>query len=275
MNNFVTRTASGLVFIVLLLAGLIAHPFGFALLMLAIIIIGMKEFYAMSPSGRFAALDAMGYIAGASTFGLFFSLNFWQIQPTFFLLLTLPALAIFIVELYSKSRQPSLDIANVMLGILYVALPFSLMNLLVLRSGNYDYRLLLSFFIFLWTNDVGAYCFGVLFGRHKLFERISPKKSWEGFFGGLIATLAAALVLSSIWGESYGAALPAWLIFAAVVSITCTFGDLVESMFKRSAGLKDSGTIMPGHGGVLDRFDGALTAFPCALTYIEISGYFG
>lgn len=274
MNNFVTRTASGVVFIILLLAGLILHPFGFALLMLAIIIIGMKEFYAMFPSGRSATIDVLGYITGIAAFSLFFASGFGLIRPSVFLVLVFPALAIFVVELYSKSQNPSLDIANVMLGILYVALPFSLMNLLVLHGGNYDYRLLLSFFIFLWANDVGAYCFGVLFGRRKLFERISPKKSWEGFFGGLITALAAAFALSSIWGERYGAALTAWLIFAAVVSITCTFGDLIESMFKRSAGIKDSGSIMPGHGGVLDRFDGALTAFPSALVYIELSGYF-
>ena len=273
MNNFATRTVSGAVFLLLLLAGIVFHPFGFAVLMLVLIVIGMNEFYSMFSYGRSGAVGTLGYFTGIATFALFFASGFLTIRPTIFLVLVFPVVAIFVAELYSKSDKPSVDIANILLGVLYVALPFSLTNLLVLRGGNYDYRLLLSFFVFLWANDVGAYCFGMMFGRHKLFERISPKKSWEGFFGGLIAASAAAFVLSSIWGERYDKALSSWAALAAIVSIASTFGDLVESMFKRSAGVKDSGAIMPGHGGVLDRFDGALAAFPCALVYLKLSGF--
>ena len=276
MNNFATRTVSGVIFILLLLAGVVFHPFGFAALMLAIIIIGMNEFYSMFPSGCSGTVKILGYFTGIATFGLFFMSGFGLIRPAIFLVLTILVLAIFVAELYSKSDKPSADIANILQGVLYVALPFSLTNLLVLSNGNYDYRLLLSFFIFLWANDVGAYCFGKLFGRngkHKLFERISPKKSWEGFFGGMGAALISAFILTLIWGERYDKTLISWLIFAMIVSVTSTFGDLIESMFKRSAGVKDSGAIMPGHGGILDRFDGALTAFPCSLVYLELSGF--
>jgi phosphatidate cytidylyltransferase len=152
-------------------------------------------------------------------------------------------------------------------------LPFALTTELTLHEGNYDYRIFLALFIFLWSNDVGAYCFGMMFGRkgkHKLFERISPKKSWEGFFGGIIVSLLAALVLSSVWGERYIFNQIHWFALALIVSLSGSFGDLAESMLKRSAGVKDSGKIMPGHGGILDRFDSALFAFPFALTYIYL-----
>ena len=271
MNNFAIRTVSGVVFIILLLSGVVLHPLGFAALTLAIIITGMYEFYSMFPAVRSGLLKTLGYLTGMALFLMFFALGFgWLASPKIFLAMVFPVAAIFVAELYAKSDTPVAEIATVLLGAVYVALPFALMNMLVFRENIYDYRPLLSFFIFLWTNDVGAYCFGMLFGRHgrhKLFERISPKKSWEGFFGGLAAAAGAAFVLSAVWGERYGAALTHWIALAIIISLAGTFGDLAESMFKRSAGIKDSGKIMPGHGGMLDRFDGALLAFPCALTY--------
>jgi phosphatidate cytidylyltransferase len=181
--------------------------------------------------------------------------------------------ALFVAELYSGAEKPFAMIAAVLTGTVYVALPFSLLAELALSNGNYDYRIVLSLFIMLWSNDVGAYCFGLMFGRggkHKLFERLSPKKSWEGFWGGLIAALSAGAVLHSAWDDRYSFGLFHWLMLSAVVSIAAVFGDLAESMLKRSAGIKDSGHIMPGHGGILDRFDGALLAFPCAMAYINI-----
>jgi phosphatidate cytidylyltransferase len=271
MNNFAIRTVSGVVFIILLLSGIVLHPFGFAALTLAIIVVGMYEFYSMFPVVRSGFVKILGYFVGITLFLMFFALGFgWISSCRIFLALAFPVVAIFIAELYAKSEAPAAEIATVLLGAVYVALPFALMNMLVFRENVYDYRPLLSFFIFLWANDVGAYCFGMMFGRHgrhKLFERISPKKSWEGFFGGLAAAAGAAFILSSVWGERYDAARTQWIVLAVIISLAGTFGDLTESMFKRSVGVKDSGKIMPGHGGALDRFDGALIAFPCALAY--------
>jgi phosphatidate cytidylyltransferase len=271
MNNFAIRTVSGAVFIILLLSGIVLHPFGFAAMTLAIIVAGMYEFYSMFSVVRSGFVKILGYFVGMALFLIFFAMGAgWISSSKIFLALIFPVVAIFIAELYAKSEAPAAEIATVLLGVIYVALPFALMNILVFRENVYDYRPLLSFFIFLWANDVGAYCFGMLFGRHgrhKLFERISPKKSWEGFFGGLAAAAGAAFILSSVWGERYGVALTHWIVLAVIISLAGTFGDLAESMFKRSAGVKDSGKIMPGHGGALDRFDGALIAFPCALAY--------
>jgi phosphatidate cytidylyltransferase len=271
MNNFTVRTVSGVVFIILLLSGIILHPFGFAALTLAIIVAGMYEFYSMFPVVQSGFVKILGYFVGMALFLMFFALGYgWISSSKIFLALIFPVVAVFVAELYVKSDTPAAEIAAVLFGTVYVALPFALMNVLVFRENVYDYRPLLSFFIFLWANDVGAYCFGMLFGRHgrhKLFERISPKKSWEGFFGGLAAAAGAAFILSSVWGERYETALMQWIVLAVIISLAGTFGDLAESMFKRSAGVKDSGKIMPGHGGALDRFDGALLAFPCALAY--------
>lgn len=281
MNNLITRTISGIVFLAILISGIIFHPFGFGALFLFIIIVGLHEFYGMLLPKTFCIRKVLGYITAISTFSVFYAKNLGVIGSGYFWFLIIPVAALFIAELYSKSEKPFENIAYTLLGVIYIALPFSLVTELTFTEGNYDYRILLSFFIILWCNDVGAYCFGMLFGRsgkHKLFERISPKKSWEGFWGGVIVALAAGYILYTIWGEKYEIMsrfnflqhMGHWIVMAAIVSIFGTFGDLTESMLKRSVGVKDSGKIMPGHGGILDRFDGALIAFPCAIAYLHI-----
>lgn len=223
--------------------------------------------------GTFSFGKISGYMAAIVLFMLFYAKGYGLIAINYFWILVVPVAGVFIAELYSASETPFRNIAYVLTGVIYIALPFSLTTEISFRNSQYDHRLLLSLFIFLWSNDVGAYCFGMMFGRkgkHKLFERISPKKSWEGFFGGIIAVLSAAFILSSVWGERYGFAAVHWYVIALITSLLATFGDLTESMLKRSVNVKDSGKIMPGHGGILDRFDSALIAFPCALAYIYI-----
>jgi phosphatidate cytidylyltransferase len=172
-----------------------------------------------------------------------------------------------IAQLYQKDEKPFLPVAYTLLGILYIAVPLSLFNLL----GVHHRPVLLGLFIILWSSDVGAYVFGMLFGqkgKHKLFPSISPKKSWEGFIGGLLTALAAGYVLLSVNMLPYG--LMHVLIISLLIAVFGVFGDLVESMLKRSVGVKDSGHIMPGHGGLLDRFDAALFALPVTLFYLKI-----
>lgn len=183
---------------------------------------------------------------------------------------------LFISGLYTKSDDSVNDWAYTMLSQMYIALPLSTINVIAFRQAadglNYYYYLLpLSIFIFLWTNDTGAYCTGSLFGKHKLFPRISPAKSWEGSIGGGILVLIVASVMYFIesQGENLsGLNLIEWLGLGLVVVVFGTWGDLVESLLKRTLGIKDSGYILPGHGGILDRLDSSLMAIPASVVYL-------
>ena len=182
---------------------------------------------------------------------------------------------LFISELYTKAPNPINNWAYTMLSQMYIALPFSMINVVAFHSTGdahvYDYLLPLSIFIFLWTNDTGAYISGSLLGRHKLFPRVSPGKSWEGSIGGGLLVLAVAALVGYLANSSEGdhtLSIPAWMGLGLVVVFFGTWGDLVESLFKRTLGIKDSGNILPGHGGMLDRFDSSLMAFPAAVVYL-------
>ena len=186
---------------------------------------------------------------------------------------------LFISELYLKQNNPINDWAYTMFGQMYIALPFAMLNVVAFEMGSdgqtvtYDMLLPLSIFIFLWTNDTGAYCSGSLFGKHKLFPRISPAKSWEGSIGGglLVIAVAAAIGYFANQGvaeENVRLSIFGWMGLGIVVAIFGTWGDLVESLFKRTLGIKDSGNILPGHGGMLDRFDSSLLAIPAAVIYL-------
>jgi len=183
---------------------------------------------------------------------------------------------LFVSELYTRNENAIHDWAYTMLSQMYIALPFSMINVLAFRQApdgdiHYYYLLPLSVFIFLWTNDTGAYCSGSLLGKHKLFPRISPAKSWEGSIGGALFVLIVAAVVGYLESQSNalsGLTIVQWLGLGLVVTVFGTWGDLVESLFKRTLGIKDSGNILPGHGGMLDRFDSSLMAIPASVVYL-------
>ncbi len=175
-------------------------------------------------------------------------------------------------ELFLMEKNPVHDWAYTMLSQMYIALPFSTINVLAFQEtpngAAYNYLLPLSVFIFLWVNDTGAYCTGSLFGRHKLFPRVSPGKSWEGSIGGGVFVIIAAIVIGLLSGNGSNAlSIGVWIGLGLVVVVFGTLGDLVESLFKRTLGVKDSGNILPGHGGMLDRFDSSLMAIPASVVY--------
>ena len=171
------------------------------------------------------------------------------------------------IKLYKKTeRKPFTNIAFTFLGIFYVAVPFSLLNIGAFHDGRYHYEIIFGCLFILWASDTGAYFAGTLFGKRKLFERISPKKSWQGFFGGALLALVFAYGLSQYF-DIFTA--NQWVIIGLIIIIAGTYGDLVESLLKRSIEIKDSGTALPGHGGFLDRFDSLLLATPFVWLYVN------
>jgi phosphatidate cytidylyltransferase len=198
-----------------------------------------------------------------------------------YFLVMLPLLVIILVtELFRKQERPFDSLAHTIFALIYIAVPLSLFpfsafsktgisSIIPPGSIVFSPGVIVGFFLLLWANDTGAYLIGISLGKHRLMERISPKKSWEGFFGGLVISALAAWLISE-WLDIQGAG--GWIVIALIISITGTFGDLIESMLKRSMGVKDSGTIMPGHGGFLDRFDSAIVSFPLVYLFIALFG---
>jgi phosphatidate cytidylyltransferase len=185
-----------------------------------------------------------------------------------YIFLSVPAaIAICIVELFRKKEHPFINLAFTYFGILFIIIPFCFFTALAFIGNTFSFHFPLAFMLMLWANDTGAYLCGVNFGKHKLFERHSPKKTWEGFIGGLLTCLVAACIISTRFADL---PLLEWAGFSLIVAVAGTFGDLFESMLKRSIAIKDSGSILPGHGGLLDRFDGLLFAAPLVFIYLYI-----
>jgi phosphatidate cytidylyltransferase len=223
---------------------------------------------------------APGIITGTATYVMATLIAAGVIPKNAFLILIPMMLIIMVVELYRKQDKPFDSLAHTFFSVLYTAIPFSMFPFSAfLRTGLnsilpheniiFSPGIIIGFFLLLWANDTGAYLTGITFGKHKLMERISPKKTWEGFFGGVVTAVLIAWLLSGWLGVIDNIH---WAIIAVIISVAGTYGDLVESMLKRSIGVKDSGTIMPGHGGFLDRFDSAIISFPLVYLFISLFG---
>lgn len=209
-----------------------------------------------------------GTFCGVFIFTLSFLIEYGKISYVFYYLIFPIVSCLYMIKLYKKfERKPFTNIAYTFLGILYIAVPFSLLNIAVFEEGHYNFEIILGCLLILWASDTGAYFAGTFFGKRKLFERISPKKTWEGFFGGAVLALIFAYGLSWYF-HTYD--LVQWLMIGLIIIVGGTFGDLVESLLKRSIEIKDSGNSIPGHGGFLDRFDGLLISAPFILAYLKI-----
>lgn len=244
------------------------HPLVFLAVFIFILILGMIEFYRMCSTAESRPMTGSGIATGIILFLAFFLTRYAGADSRVFLLIPASALILLIVPMFQLKNQPLLSASFTFLGIVYVGLPVAVFNLLAYHpyTNGFDYQVILFLFLILWLNDTGAYITGKLFGKHKLFPRISPKKSWEGLAGGLLMAFLVTWLSKPLFPEIPG--LHLWILCPIIV-ITGTFGDLVESSWKRAAGVKDSGKLMPGHGGILDRFDSLIFAAPAA--YITIT----
>jgi phosphatidate cytidylyltransferase len=269
VNNFLTRTITGALFALVLCAAILIHPIAFMALFGIIGIIGMNEFYRLFSHAEYKPNVLAGSLAGL-VFYLLLCGYLANLYPVSLILLIIPFIsAVFIAELYTKHAKPFQNIAITLLGVIYVVVPFSLLVITgFTQSGlsNYNPTIILGFFFLLWTSDTGAYLVGISFGKHRLFPRISPKKSWEGFFGGLVFTLIVSWVISKYFTVI---SLTDWVIIALIIGIFGVLGDLIESLLKRSFDTKDSGNILPGHGGILDRFDSVIFSAPLVFLYFQ------
>ena len=276
MKNFIVRTITAVFFVAAIVTSFL-NPRAMTLLFAIVTGMTIWEFAGLVNERPNVTINRfISTVAGVYLFLAVAGYNSGLTPATVFIPYLVSIIYLMVAELYLKAEDPIHDWAYTMLSQLYIALPFSLLNVLAYRSNGYDiqysYLAPLAVFAFLWINDAGAYCVGSLLGRHKLFPRISPGKSWEGSIGGgLLVCVVAALVW--YYTEQYGVndlglSVYEWVGLGIVIVVFGTWGDLIESLFKRTIGIKDSGNVLPGHGGMLDRFDSTLMAVPAAVVYL-------
>ena len=277
MNNFIVRTITGVLFVAVLVCSFL-RPQAMVLLFALITGLTIWEFTGLVNDREKVTVNRMiSTVAGVYFFFAVAGFSSDLTPSAVFIPYLVSIIYLMVAELYLKNEDPIHDWAYTMMAQLYIALPFSLLNTLAFHSTpqgfvTYDAVLPLSVFVFLWMNDTGAYLCGSLLGKHKLFPRISPGKSWEGSIGGGILVMAVAVLVWYLTDQyqlnQLGLTAIEWAGLGLTVVIFGTWGDLVESLFKRTLGIKDSGNILPGHGGMLDRFDSSLLAIPAAVVYL-------
>ena len=271
MKEFIVRSLTGVVYVALIIVGIVVNAYTFLTLFSIIILLCLWEFYGLINERKRARINLWYNCFGG--FLLFISTYLYAsgiFNHTIFFSYLLYIVILLVVELYEKQQDPIHHLAYVLFGQCYIALPISLLNFIVfpVAEANYYPLFLLSLFVFIWVSDSNAYLVGVRWGKHRLFERISPNKSWEGFFGGL----AFAILLSQFFAAKTELEISSWhwVGLAVVVVAFATWGDLIESLIKRSLGVKDSGKLLPGHGGLLDRLDSLLLAIYGMLFYLGL-----
>lgn len=269
MKDIYIRSLTGIVFLTVVIGSILLNPLAFLIVFSVFNFIGLKEFGRLAmPSKQSSSATTEYYIFGTAIYTIIGSAGLGYIDVRFTAIIFVILFIQIAIELYRKDPQWK-NIATIITGYIYIAVPFGLMNSLF-YSGAIDQSqsgILIGMFVIIWTSDVFAYLSGSMIGKHKLMERISPKKTWEGSTGGLVFALLAAYLISIFVPQLN---LFEWLILSVIIVISGTLGDLVESLLKRNAGVKDSGTIFPGHGGVLDRFDAVIFATPMVFVFINL-----
>lgn len=287
LKTFTTRTITAAIFVAVLLSCICFNYISFIGLFFVVSIWGLYEFYQLSEKTGAKPYKIIGYISGISMFcySIISNSNFSycfsteKILPFIFVFI----FCVFIIGLFDDDQNTTLNITHTITGLVYTVLPFMiLVNISCFdkaytfnnHTGNwyediapYNFHYILGIILLIWVSDVGAYLVGNFIGKHKLYERISPGKTWEGTVGATIITIGCSFIIAKWFPELV---LIHWIVISVIICVFGTIGDLVESMFKRQANVKDSGSIMPGHGGILDRFDSLLFVSPFIYAYLTL-----
>lgn len=272
MKNVLTRSITGILYIAAIVGALVAGGWWTWALVMLFGLLGVSEFNRITNRNFVSNTTTLLDLVGTALLITICAPQFIHVNDQLILGCIIGYIVYImlrlIVQLYVQDGNPLAHLAHSILGQVYVALPLMLLEFFYMVAG---WHIVLSMFILIWVNDTGAFCVGSLIGKHKLFERISPKKSWEGFIGGLAFCLIASAAFFYIWPDNLnGITLPEMLVYGAIVCVFSTWGDLVESMIKRALGVKDSGNILPGHGGILDRIDSLLLVAPASFVYFML-----
>ncbi|HBK89074.1 MAG: phosphatidate cytidylyltransferase [Cyclobacteriaceae bacterium] len=267
-SNLAQRIITALFGAAVIIGGVVYNEWTYFAVFFFIALMTLWEFYGLAGLDGMVVQRTFGTICGMIIFTLSFLIEHKDISYRYYFLIFPLVSCVYMIKLYKKfERKPFTNIAYTFLGIFYVAMPYALLNIAAFESGTYNFEIIFGCLFILWASDTGAYIAGTLFGRRKLFERISPKKSWEGALGGAVLAFVFAFIM-----QLYFSVLAPWQWYcvAAIIIVGGIYGDLIESLLKRSIEIKDSGSILPGHGGFLDRFDGLLISAPFIVAFLEI-----
>jgi phosphatidate cytidylyltransferase len=276
MKDIKTRIATGIIFLIVMVSSVVFSEISFLIIYSLVTMLCLNEYHNITESVVHTDTKLLNQykiintIFAAIIFLIVYLVASKRVEVISLSLIGGFTLFWFIIEMFANSKNPFLNLSINSFGLFYIAIPFSGASLIAFYFGEYNWNLVLAVMIFAWSNDSFAYLFGSLFGKHKLFERISPKKSWEGFIGGILGTIAFSYLVYLLfpkWSHQEVAYIH-YLILAIITSVISTFGDLAESLIKRSLKVKDTGSVLPGHGGFLDRFDGLIFSFPAAALYL-------
>lgn len=266
-SNLFQRIISGVIGSAVIMFSAVYSEWSFFGIFLFISVASQYEFYNLVKKEVAAPNIFMGMVIGVLNFVLLFQTVRHGGEMKWFIL-NFPLLTlVFISELYTRKTNPFTNISFTILGVLYISIPFSLLVVSAFSQGKYSWEIVIGILLLIWTSDTGAYMAGRTFGRRKLFERVSPKKTWEGSLGGFMLSFSTSIVLANYFPVLH---MVQWMVLSIITVVIGTYGDLIESMFKRSIAQKDSGTVIPGHGGFLDRFDSLVVSLPFIAAYLML-----
>jgi phosphatidate cytidylyltransferase len=273
LKELLKRSLTGIAFAAIMLAGIIIHQYVFAVVFTVLLLLTLYEFYKISVNIGYEPSVKIGLICGFLLFTIFFLAASRVIPQNYIYLSILIPLATLLPDLFDKRKNGFKNSMITLAGLIYIAIPFSLLSFIIIpvnRSESEFYPwVLFGIFLIIWMYDSMAYVFGSWLGKHKICSRISPKKSWEGLIGGAVFAVIMGIVNSFLFHELN---MTNWIVIAILIVAFGTSGDFFESKLKREAGVKDSGSILPGHGGMLDRFDTVLFAVPVIFVWINLFG---